>query len=342
MVSGTAKLIVRAIGLAPVVACLFGGYACSGTLGRSPTPTATATTRPTATPTSAPTSTPPPPTPTLSSTPNLAATATTNARRTDCERYVAFLSGHGQDDALLDNPGVQALAQQSPDLTTCGAVLRDSDERCKRLLPAEHGPSMLCRQMRAIFHELRTYPKGRSFMFDDLDWEQCQSISGLPPKACDAFRDALRSADATKCAATGEGQSICRAFIRLDASLCGAMPGAQRRLSEGTHAKSDKGFRFEEGCKKAIESKKFLAQGLNALAESGPPRERELAKAALGRDGACAAYVQPALQLCMGSPAAPIPGTPGSPGPLAAPPGPAPAGSGTPAATPPAGAQGKS
>src|SRR5713101_4433412 len=91
-----------------------------------------------------------------------------SARRTVCARYVAAVAGHAPDDALLDNPEVRALAVQAPDLVMCGAVVHDSDAPCKRLLPEEHGPTTACRYMQSIFHELRTYPQGRSFLFDEL------------------------------------------------------------------------------------------------------------------------------------------------------------------------------
>ena len=140
--------------------------------------------------------------------------------RSACERYVAAVSGRAKL-ALLDDPEVGTLAAQAPgDLVMCGAVRSDSDALCERLLPVEHGPGGACQHMRSIFHELRS-AGGRSFMFDDRDWEGCRVIP-LFPALCDSLRKAMRSADPRDCAATDGAESICRAYIALDKSLCHA------------------------------------------------------------------------------------------------------------------------
>jgi hypothetical protein len=65
---------------------------------------------------------------------------------------------------------------------------------------------------------------------------------------------------------------------------------------------------LEEACRRNIESRAFLAQGLKALAESGRLRERELARAALQQADACETYAQTALQSCTGATPPPTPG----------------------------------
>lgn len=220
----------------------------------------------------------------------------TAARRSLCERYVAVVSGRG-DQALLDDPSVEALALQAPpDLVMCGAVVGDSDLLCDRLMPSQHGPNMACLHMRSVFHELRTYPRGRSFLFDDVDWRGCRSVPLLASRFCDPFRTALRSGDPKNCAATGAGESICRAYMNLDPSLCRLHGALKAAVSVGALV----GVDFLDACARAIESRAFLAQGLQGLAESGPPREREFAKAALGDPEACASWRQAAMAMCMG------------------------------------------
>ena len=213
--------------------------------------------------------------------------------RSACERYVAAVSGRAKL-ALLDDREVGALAAQAPpDLVMCGAVRSDSDALCERLLPVEHGPGGACQHMRSIFHELRS-AGGRSFMFDDRDWEGCRVIP-LFPALCDSLRKAMRSADPRDCAATDGAESICRAYIALDKSLCHAE--GKLKLVEFLAKLVSTGI--EESCRRTIENRAFLAQGLERLAESGPPLERELARAALGRPDACAPFAQPALTSCL-------------------------------------------
>lgn len=272
-----ANLTLRSLRVAPVALCILAA-ACTRSDHSATTNTPTPVLHPTNTVPAA-TDTAPVASPTSVPTPEI-------EPRVACEGYIATLTNRDQDPGLLDNPGIRAIARALPDLVICAAVVRDSDEPCNRLLPAEQGPGGACRHARSIFHELRTYPTGRSFMFDDLDWEGCYYMNIGPTTACDAFRDALRSADAKKCAAAGDGQSICRAFVTLDKSLC----RARGKLKE---------LGAEEGCRKAIESRAFLAKGLKAVAESGPAREREFAKAALGQADACASFARTALEACI-------------------------------------------
>jgi hypothetical protein len=297
MMCTVADLIVRPARVTAAVACMVLAVACSGAPDKSPA----------ATPIGAP-----------ASRPTTAADA--SARQALCSGYVAALSGRAQDETLLDNPEVRTLAEQFSDLVMCGAVVRDDDTPCRRLLPEEHGPSTACRYMQSIFHELRTYPQGRSFLFDQLDWEDCHSIDSLPPTFCDAFRAAMRSGDPKDCAPTGDGEPVCRAYLALDASRChvdGALKDVvatgprvvEKTPRDRATERPTLGAVLELLCKQAIERRGFLAKGLKVIAESGPPREREFAKAALGQPEACAPYVQAAMQACLGGVQAPNSGT---------------------------------
>lgn len=211
-----------------------------------------------------------------------------------CDRYVAAVSGAGAL-ALLDDREVGALAAQAPaELVMCGAVRSDSDALCTRLLGTGHGPIMACRHMRSIFHELRG-GGSRSFMFGDADWEECRAIP-LLGGVCDSLRGALRSGDPKECATAGGAESICRAYFALDGSLC-RVEGKLAVVESLLKLVGVPGL--EEGCRRTIESRAFLAQGLGWLAESGPPLERELARAALARPDACASFAQPALASCL-------------------------------------------
>lgn len=229
---------------------------------------------------------------------------TADARRRQCERYVAVLAGRSQDHALLGNRDFQGLPIGTSDLVMCGAVLTDSDALCKRMMPVEHGPSMACRKTWAAFHELRAYPNKRTFMLDEIDWQECRGVPALT-KFCDSLRQALRSGDPKDCAQTGDGESICLAYMKLDKSLChvtGKLAEVEFALPDrkpGEPAKIKVKDVADESCRQKIDERTFLAKGLKELAESGPPREREFAKAALGQADACASFVQPAVELCV-------------------------------------------
>jgi hypothetical protein len=200
--------------------------------------------------------------------------AETKPTPSQCEEYVAVLSGTKKDDALLKDPKLRALAARSFDLVGCGGIVADSDASCA--LIADPGE---CRLLWATFHELRTNPQGRAFMFPDFKYEMCRTEPKLAA-TCDRMRDALRSGDTSKCAGMGAGESDCRAMIKLDKSLCG------------------KGGDDLWGCRKAIEANEQLAKGLKGIAESGPPRERAFAKAALGEADACKPFAQAAMASC--------------------------------------------
>lgn len=328
--------------LAPIVALLFSGCTCSEQPAIVPPPTPTtqavatpAPVEPTAVPPTAPAAPAapqeppaPPPTPT-----------TDPAKLSACDRYVAVLSGRQKDPKALEDPELKAILAQAPEILTCGVVAADSDELCKKLLPIESGPTMECSNTWALFHELRNYPKGRSFMFTEIDWRDCRGVSVMPPGVCDGIRDALRAGDEKACAKAGDAESLCRAYMTLDKSLCrvsGKLATATFAMpdpKEGEPATINLKEAAEGGCRERIDSRGFLAKGLKELAESGPPRERALAKAALGDAAACTSLAAPALEAC-GSRAAGAAALAAPPPPTAAPP-PTPASEGKPAETAP-------
>jgi hypothetical protein len=185
-------------------------------------------------------------------------------------------------------------------------VLSDSDAMCNKLMEVEKGPRSACLQMRSIFHELRAYPGKRSFMFDEFERQQCRQVPAFTT-LCDGLQKALRAGTPKDCAEAGDGESICLAYLNLDASLCrmtGKMAEAEIEFPKpkaGGTAKMKVKDEAEENCRQNIEGKALLAKGLEVLAESGPPRERELAKAALGRPDACETYARAALESCVGT-----------------------------------------
>jgi hypothetical protein len=131
--------------------------------------------------------------------------------------------------------------------------------------------------MRSTFHELRTNPAGRSYMFPDVAYETCRAQASA--SVCDRVREATRAADADKCKGAGDLEAWCRAVITLDESVC-------------AKAKEKK------GCQKGIEASSAFAKGLKVLAESGSTRDQAFAKAALGDADACTAFVQNAVAAC--------------------------------------------
>jgi hypothetical protein len=201
-------------------------------------------------------------------------------------------------------------------------------------MPAENGPGGACLHTQSIFHELAAYPSSHAFMFDDVDFTDCRGVPGLEPY-CTSLRKALRSGNPKDCAQVAGGESICRAYMNADKSLCLVtgklatleveLPG-KRKPGDPTKAKVKEWI--EETCRSNIESRAFLGKGLKAIAESGPTRERELAKAALKREDACQAYAQTALQACMqpatsstpNAAAGGAPTTPGAEAPRSSPP----------------------
>ncbi|HSP96102.1 MAG TPA: hypothetical protein VL049_02505, partial [Candidatus Dormibacteraeota bacterium] len=283
----TARLFTRILRATPIALAMFGGCTCAGKPAPQATPTAAA--RPST------------PTPAASTPTPLDAAA---VRQTTCESYVALLAGRKQDPTLFEQTAVQALAAQAGDLVTCGAVVSESDAPCEKLLPTEHGPSKNCLQMRAVFHELRTYPQGRSFMLDDIDWAEFQPLREMIPAAFDGLRAALRAGDVAQCEQAGDLRGICRAYIALDPAQCqvgGDLASGKIALmvNKPGDSKADLKFALEDGCRQTIKNRASLAQGLQALAASGSAAERALAKAALGDATACAAYEQAAIDVCV-------------------------------------------
>jgi hypothetical protein len=317
MTSRVVSLIVRCIRVAPVVSCVFAGCTCSG--GRenqAPAATPTAIVREPQAPTAAPLPTntaeaaapeaaPAEATPAAApAAPESGGAAASDARRAECTRYVAALAGKG-DAALLKDPELQTLAMRVPDLITCLAVKGDSMALCDPLTTMEDGQRRYtaeardCIYAQSMYHEVRAYPKGTSFVYPEIEYKQCDS-----PEFCAALQEATRTGDETKCP-PGPWQSICRAYVKLDPSLC----RVEGKIQE---YKDDKGkpIAFDEMCKQTIASRKFLAKGLQALADSGSPKERVLARAALGQADACAEYERAAVETCLALPGPGIEGTP--------------------------------
>lgn len=337
MGSRTAVRFGRATRVAPIAIWLFAGCTCAGNPVGTPIPSATAAPprTPTVAPTQAAAPAPAPEGQAAAVATSVVAAVDAGKKPTECEGFIAVLSGRKLDPALLDNADLKAFAMTAPpDLIVCGAVRNDSDELCTRFFATERGPSKMCPQMRAIFHEVKTYPQGRSFLLSEVDWEDFKLLREQNPAALDGLRAALRAGDANTCAQAGDLESICRAYIGLDPKLC-RLQGKLAEMEvpvpyrkEGEPATIKAKDILEEHCRQTIESRKFLAQGLTALAQSSPSRERELAKAALGQADACALYAQKAMESCMGGapppaagnasptasvPAAAAPGQPASP-----------------------------
>lgn len=315
--------LAPALGAALIAALTFAGCTCAGKPGGQGAPAGGAAR---ATP------------PAVAQTPTPVDLAA--LRQKTCEGFVAILAGRQPKAALPDDDALRMLAGAQADLIACGAVVSDSAAPCQTLLPVERGPSKMCLHMHAIFHELRTYPQGRSFLLDEVDWAELQPLRERMPAAFDALRAATRSGDAAQCEQAGDMRSICRAYLALDAAQCHAEGDlADGKVEPLVHkegdSKADLAFAIEDGCRQTIESRAFLAAGLKGLAESGPPRERVLAKAALGDATACATYEQAAMTACLqnaqaGSLGTPVSGTPVPP--AAAPPAGAPPAGAAPAA----------
>jgi hypothetical protein len=225
------------------------------------------------------------------------------ARRASCENIVAALSGESKHEALLKDPQVEALAKRVPDLLTCRAVKEDSDGPCK-LLEDERAVRS-CRAKQSTFHEWRAYPNGRAFMFNNVQFEDCGNFKPFAPY-CEGFRAAARAGDASKCKAVGEFESLCRGLITLDKSLCSAPKGKdfQGRDQGNSQTWADG---VEKDCKRQIDGMALYAKGMKAVADSGTPLDRQLAKAALGQPDACAPSAEDAIKTCVANLGAPAP-----------------------------------
>ena len=288
----------------PLLAVMLSGCTCgSGTPGppaatptrQAPPTAARASNLPAAAPATAP-----------SGGPAAAAPAAADpARRATCESYVAVLSGKQTDAALLASAEVQWLAQQAPDLATCGAVASDSADVCKPISKWRPCPTCEeigtqgrkpdvrtddCYTVWSIMHELETSPNGRAFMLDE-----CLTPDKDAADLCNGLIQGLRSGN---CSAAGSAAPLCQAMTSLDAAQCVAMPGLPEDLPTQ--------------CKSRIASRGFLAKGLTALADAGGPKEAAVveewgdsdrlqrhAAAALGRPGACDAFAAAAVQVCV-------------------------------------------
>jgi hypothetical protein len=209
--------------------------------------------------------------------------AAVNAKRAACLRAIDALAGATDDSGALASPEARLLADQIPDLVTCGAIRKNTDVPCHTLLAKERAREIDCLSMRSMYNELRTYPKGRGFMFDDLKYAECQARGA--GKFCDDFRAALRAGDVAQCDALSNHGYLCRAFVTMDVSACS--PGA---------GKDD-----APDCEKVIERNVLFGKGLDGHRQGAPLRDREFAKAAMGAPVACAALAQTAIDICAAS-----------------------------------------
>jgi hypothetical protein len=288
MVLRTRRLIAHLRRLAPVVILTFSGCTCGGSSpppAQPPAAAAATATAPRDTPTAhlaAATAVPPAAAPAAAAPEAPAAGgAPGDAKRAACERVVAVIAGRADDSAVLQSPDARRIADQVPDLVVCGAVRRDSDAPCSRL--TDNSQAIGCRSSRSTFSELKTYPKGRGFMFDETKYTECKSDPEVR-MPCDAFRAAMRAADPAQCESLGPIAYLCRAYIALDTSQCSPAAGQAP----------------DADCVKIIERNAHLGKGLEALVTSGSPLEQEFAKSALQRDDACAALAQAAMDDCTG------------------------------------------
>lgn len=307
MAPSTAQWITRAVRVATMLALVFSGCTCSEERRESSAPAAGAPAGAPAAP--QPTDTPPLSTPTAPAEPTAPSPAAEGGAaqagpQSECQRYVDVFSGRSKDLAPVDTPEARKLIHSG--LVMCGAVFSDSDAMCRQLMPTERGPGKACRRTWATFHEMRAYPQGRSFMFDEVDWEECRTAPFPGAAVCDAMREALRAGDAAKCDAAGVLQSVCRAFIDLDPSLCRLVGDLDQTMIELPDQKEGEGKidvrkAYEEHCRKTIAERRPLAVGLEELARSSQPQQQELAKAALGRADACESFAKEVMEMCLAS-----------------------------------------
>lgn len=226
-----------------------------------------------------------------------------SAERAKCQSVAAAFGKRTANSALLGSPEARVLGMQNPQLVMCTAVLTDSDEPCKRYLPVEHGPSNGCLQLRAIFHELRTYPGKPTYMFTDLDWQLCRNNPDFT-EACDKLRAALRSGNEKECAGIGIGEPLCRAAFSGDKAKCdlkvvvAKSEVARPDPKQGEPKTLNVAEMIAGDCHEKLETRAWLKDGLKQLAESAPPQERALARAALGQADACSELVDQAVARC--------------------------------------------
>jgi hypothetical protein len=285
MTARPTRPIVRAMWIIPALTCMVAGFTWSAQPARAQA----------ANP-AAPAAGQAPDAPGGAQTPDTTSTTTPKpaAQSSDCKRSVAALSGDPKEQALLNAADVKDMAKGQGDLLTCRAVKEDSDAPCRLL--GDESAIKSCRALRSIFHELREYPNGRAFMFNDVQFEECQNF---PPLAahCDQFRAAARAADASKCAALGDFQSNCRALILLDKSLC-TPPKGDSLQAHDEGKKETYSDNLRKDCERQVQSMAIYAKGLQAVADSGPRLERQLAKAALRQQDACTPFATAAAKAC--------------------------------------------
>jgi hypothetical protein len=327
MVSAVTMRLPRVLYAVAALSLSFSGCTCGGSAPRPPAPTPTtraaapppataapaapAAQAPAAAAQAAPAAAPP-------ATAAVAA-ADAGGAPSDCAAYAAVWAGRKQDPAIMANPEARKYA--AAELVMCGAVYSDSDDLCSRIMGVDEGPLGACLQTRALFHELRAYPGKPSFMFTEFEWKRTRGIPALTQFA-DSLQQALRSGKPEDCDKVGDGASICRAYMKLDKNLCvvsGQLAEVEFSLpdhKEGEPTSYKVKDVAEANCRENIESRSFLNKGLDAIAASGPPRERELAKAALRQPDACEALMQAAIARCTGpapTVAAPTPISPPPP-----------------------------
>src|SRR5262249_44897525 len=159
------------------------------------------------------------------------------------------------------------VARQAVDLVTCSAIAHDSDATCKDFYPESKNKGdkpdqdrSECRAWRSIMREVHDYPKGRAFVFNDVQYVECQQAK-TSSKYCNGFREAARAGDASKCKSLGRYESVCRALIGLDKSLCKAPTG--KDIPQQTSAE------MARDCAEEIDRVGVFANGLKAAADSG-------------------------------------------------------------------------
>ena len=205
-----------------------------------------------------------------------------SAKRSACQRAVDVLSGATEDASVLTSPEVRLLAKQAPDLVICGAVRRDSDAPCNKLLGKDRLQEIDCLSMRSTSTRSRRLRRAEA---------SCSTTSSSPsarraaPASPSRFPHRTACRRHAQCDALGDYAYLCRAFITMDPKVCST------RTAKG------------EGpdCEKVIERNALYAKGLEGIAASGGLRDRELAKAAMGINLACAALAQTAMDTCAAS-----------------------------------------
>jgi hypothetical protein len=234
------------------------------------------------------------------------AEAARKTTREECERYVGLLTGREKDRELLGQAEVKAVARQAADLVTCGAVRADWNEPCSLLTESGRGDD--CRSARELYHELRAHPNGRSFMFNDQDFEKCTENPAMRP-VCETGRQAFISGDPNQCVIKADLETICRSLKGMDAAKCATEAPRLKKILEAhcrakiTLNEADCAVpgaeKMTEECRRDIRARKPYAKGLKEVAASGPARDKELAKAALDSPDACKKWAEPAMEVCL-------------------------------------------